>query len=177
MILRAERNVGVSKESASELLETSRAKYEAGYGTYKEIDGALKILTHSIDVRVQNLQAAQKSTCLDADLDFRSSLKVRGFSGNLAFSIPAKQLMIYTLTPNDNRPRNVDTLSGGEKSFSQMALLLATWKPMRSRIIALDEFDVFMDQVNRKMGTRLILEKLKNNSRTRNHHHHASRYW
>lgn len=166
MILRAERNVGVSKESASELLETSRAKYEAGYGTYKEIDGALKILTHSIDVRVQNLQAAQKSTCLDADLDFRSSLKVRGFSGNLAFSIPSKQLMIYTLTPNDNRPRNVDTLSGGEKSFSQMALLLATWKPMRSRIIALDEFDVFMDQVNRKMGTRLILEKLKNNSRT-----------
>lgn len=42
-----------------------------------------------------------------------------------------------------------------------MALLLATWRPMRSRIIALDEFDVFMDQVNRKIGSKLIVKKLK----------------
>ena len=47
-----------------------------------------------------------------------------------------------------------------------MALLLATWKPMRSRIIALDEFDVFMDQVNRKIGTALIVKKLKDSTRT-----------
>lgn len=47
-----------------------------------------------------------------------------------------------------------------------MALLLATWKPMRSRIIALDEFDVFMDQVNRKIGTALIVKKLKDTTRT-----------
>lgn len=166
MILRAERSVGVSQQKASELFERTRVKYKAGNDRYAEIGNALDMLRKSLDVRVQNLQAAQRSTCLDADLDFRASLKVRGFSGNLTFMVPTKQLMIYTLTPNDDRPRNVDTLSGGEKSFSQMALLLATWKPMRSRIIALDEFDVFMDQVNRKMGTRLILEKLKNNSRT-----------
>lgn len=166
MILKAEKSIGLSQEQASELFEKSREKYRAGRDRFTEIHEALKMLRNSIDVRGQNLQAAQRSTCLDADLDFRASLKVRGFSGNLAFSTPNKQLMIYTLTPNDDRPRNVDTLSGGEKSFSQMALLLATWKPMRSRIIALDEFDVFMDQVNRKMGTRLILEKLKDNSRT-----------
>lgn len=70
------------------------------------------------------------------------------------------------MTTNDEKARNVDTLSGGEKSFSQMALLLATWKPMRSRIIALDEFDVFMDQVNRKIGTTLIVKKLKDIART-----------
>lgn len=47
-----------------------------------------------------------------------------------------------------------------------MVLLVATWRPMRSRIIALDEFDVFMDQVNRKIGTALIVKKLKDSTRT-----------
>lgn len=37
---------------------------------------------------------------------------------------------------------------------------------MRSRIIALDEFDVFMDQVNRQIGTKLIMNKLSKESRT-----------
>lgn len=70
-------------------------------------------------------------------------------------------MSILILTPNDDRYREVSTFSGGEKSYSQMALLLATWRPMRSRIIALDEFDVFMDQVNRKIGSKLIVKKLK----------------
>lgn len=166
MILRAENKLGLSRQEVIEVFEKSRDKYKEGQEKYLEIDKALDMLYKSIQIRLQNLQSAQRTTCLDADLDFRASLRVRNFSGNLSFITSSKRLEIYILTSNDEKARNVDTLSGGEKSFSQMALLLATWKPMRSRIIALDEFDVFMDQVNRRIGTGLILKKLKDTART-----------
>ena len=166
LIKKAENNIGFSQEEIVTLFEKSREKYKESQEKYIEIDKALEMLYQSIQVRLQNLQSAQRTTCLDADLDFRASLRVRNFSGNLSFITDSKRLEIFILTTNDEKARNVDTLSGGEKSFSQMALLLATWKPMRSRIIALDEFDVFMDQVNRKIGTGLIIKKLKDIART-----------
>lgn len=166
LMQKAERRMGLPQEKVLEIYEKSRDKYREGQEKFLQMDGALEQLYNSIQVRLQNLQAAQRTTCLDADLDFRASLKVRNFNGNLSFITHSKRLEIFILTPNDEKARNVDTLSGGEKSFSQMALLLATWKPMRSRIIALDEFDVFMDQVNRQIGTKLILNKLKDIART-----------
>ncbi|QLG71584.1 hypothetical protein HG535_0B06290 [Zygotorulaspora mrakii] len=166
MILRAKKTMGLSQQEIVKLFENARDKYREGQERYSAIDKALNMLYKSIQERLQNLQSSRRTTCLDADLDFRSSLRVRNFSGNLNFDNPNKSLNIFILTSNDTKARNVDTLSGGEKSFSQMALLLATWKPMRSRIIALDEFDVFMDQVNRKIGTKLIMEKLKDSART-----------
>ncbi|CAI5092055.1 ANM_HP_G0212910.mRNA.1.CDS.1 [Saccharomyces cerevisiae] len=129
-----------------------------------EIDEALNRLHNSLKARDQNYKNAEKGTCFDADMDFLASLKVRKFSGNLSFIKDTKSLEIYILTTNDEKARNVDTLSGGEKSFSQMALLLATADAVKD--IALDEFDVFMDQVNRKIGTTLMSEKLKDIART-----------
>ncbi|EJS42609.1 rhc18p [Saccharomyces arboricola H-6] len=166
MIQKAEKSLGLSQEEVIELFEKCRNKYKEGQKKYVEIDEALNRLHNSLKARDQNYKNAEKGTCFDADMDFRASLKVRKFSGNLSFIKDTKSLEIYILTTNDEKARNVDTLSGGEKSFSQMALLLATWKPMRSRIIALDEFDVFMDQVNRKIGTTLIVKKLKDTART-----------
>lgn len=165
-ILAAEQSLGVSHAEAVRIFEKNREAYKIGQERYSKVEEALRMLENSINQRLQNFKLAQRMTCFDADFDFRASLKVRKFSGNLSFSNEQKTLDIFILTPNDEIPRKVDNLSGGEKSFSQMALLLATWKPMRSRIIALDEFDVFMDQVNRKIGTSLIVKKLKDNPRT-----------
>ncbi len=49
----------------------------------------------------QNYKNAEKGTCFDADMDFRASLKVRKFSGNLSFIKDTKSLEIYILTTND----------------------------------------------------------------------------
>lgn len=60
--------------------------------------------------------------------------------------------------------RDPRSLSGGEKSFSQIAFLLAVWKAMGSKIRGLDEFDVFMDEVNRKVSMKLMIEAVKDSS-------------
>ncbi|KAJ3416307.1 Structural maintenance of chromosomes protein 6 [Chytridiales sp. JEL 0842] len=53
------------------------------------------------------------------------------------------------------------TLSGGEKSFSTVCLLLSLWESMGNPFRALDEYDVFMDAVNRKISTKMMIENAR----------------
>ncbi|KAI9179160.1 Structural maintenance of chromosomes protein 6 [Blastocladiella emersonii ATCC 22665] len=57
--------------------------------------------------------------------------------------------------------RSIRTYSGGEKSFSTVCLLLALWDAMPSPIRCLDEFDVYMDEVNRRMAMQLLMGAAK----------------
>lgn len=49
-------------------------------------------------------------------------------------------------------------LSGGEKSLVTSCLLLALWECVESPLRCLDEFDVFMDGVNRKTILKMLIE-------------------
>ncbi|SCV05937.1 LANO_0H18470g1_1 [Lachancea nothofagi CBS 11611] len=165
-IQRAESRVGLSQDQVVELFEKAKLKYKSAEKRYAEMDNVIIQLNNSINRRLQSLNYGKTDTCGTADTDFKQSLRFRNYSGGLNFDFNKRTLNMFVKTPNDDQPRNVDTFSGGEKSFSQIALLLATWRPMRSRILALDEFDVFMDQVNREIGTRLIMRKLFDDNRT-----------
>lgn len=62
------------------------------------------------------------------------------------------------ITRRNGSGLNTKSLSGGEKSFSQICLLLAMWEAMGSPLRCLDEFDVFMDAVNRNLSVKMIIE-------------------
>ena len=64
----------------------------------------------------------------------------------------------------DDDGRDPGALSGGEKSFSQICLLLALWEDSRSPFRALDEFDVFMDAVNRRLAMKLLIDYARGHS-------------
>lgn len=165
-IKRAENSFGISEEKVVQLFNESRAKYKDASTRLESLQTDLVQLQEAIKKRVWKYNLNFSQTILEANMDFIGSLKMRKLTGKLFFKKEQHSLEIYVSTPGDITERSVDTLSGGEKSYSQMALLLATWEPTRSRIIALDEFDVYMDQVNRKIGTGLIVSKLKDKIRT-----------
>lgn len=121
---------------------------------YKEMDSELRIrykfLTTTIELNIHN-----------ALRTFENCLELRGFKGQLSFVHSKKELKLLAKTRNDLEQRSMESLSGGEKSYAQIALLLSIWKVMDSRVRGLDEFDVFMDSVNRSISIRLLLRELR----------------
>ena len=53
------------------------------------------------------------------------------------------------------------TLSGGEKSYSTISLVLALWSQIHPPFRILDEFDVFMDSLNRRIALDQIISYAK----------------
>ena len=54
------------------------------------------------------------------------------------------------------------TLSGGEKSFAAVALVLALWDVIKCPFRILDEFDVFMDHMNREATLEIMSKYITN---------------
>ncbi|KAJ3276811.1 Structural maintenance of chromosomes protein 6 [Terramyces sp. JEL0728] len=100
---------------------------------------------------------------------FAELIRKRGYRGVLSLDHAACTLSLNVDVENtgkvddledeiDNDPR---ALSGGEKSYATVCLLLALWEAMASPFRALDEFDVFMDAVNRRLAMKLMIDNAR----------------
>ncbi|KAJ2999294.1 Structural maintenance of chromosomes protein 6 [Globomyces sp. JEL0801] len=102
---------------------------------------------------------------------FAELIKKRGYRGVLELDHDQETLHLKVDVNNNGLERSqsaddVDkrdpkTLSGGEKSYSTVCLLLALWESMSSPFRALDEFDVYMDAVNRRLAIGLMVENAR----------------
>lgn len=96
-----------------------------------------------------------------ARFTFSYLLSERQFRGRVLLCHSAKELDINVepdLSRVSDAGRQTKTLSGGEKSFSTICLLLSIWEAMGSPIRCLDEFDVFMDSVNRATSMTMMIQ-------------------
>jgi len=64
---------------------------------------------------------------------------------------------IFRNTDGDSVGTDINSLSGGEKSYAQMCLIASLWENMNPPFRALDEWDVFLDNINRKQISRTLL--------------------
>ncbi|KAJ2878869.1 Structural maintenance of chromosomes protein 6, partial [Coemansia aciculifera] len=62
--------------------------------------------------------------------------------------------------------KDAKSLSGGEKSFTTICLLLSLWETMNCPVRALDEFDVFMDAANRAIAMRMMIDSARSKNNT-----------
>ncbi|KAI9738343.1 MAG: Structural maintenance of chromosomes protein 6 [Cirrosporium novae-zelandiae] len=89
------------------------------------------------------------------------ALSNRAYRGKMLVDHNKRELDIH-VEPDETKEggggRDTKTLSGGEKSFSTICLLLSLWEAMGAPIRGLDEFDVFMDAANRKVSLGMIVE-------------------
>lgn len=93
-------------------------------------------------------------------------LQNRGFSGSLHFDHNAQTLKLRVQTGDTDTSHDKDpkVLSGGEKSFATICLLLSLWEAIGCPIRCLDEFDVFMDAVNRQVSMKMIVRGIMTNA-------------
>jgi len=66
--------------------------------------------------------------------------------------------IFFTSEDGEIMKKDLATLSGGEKSYIQMCLILSIWDGLQCPFRGLDEWDVYLDQVNRKKISNELLK-------------------
>ena len=61
-------------------------------------------------------------------------------------------------TDESTQTKDVKALSGGERSFTTLSLLLAIGESLETPFRVMDEFDVFLDPVARKLALKTLIE-------------------
>lgn len=149
-------------EQAFRDYQMKKKQYDQLCALLHEMERSSILLQDCIISRRRKWKKFLKSISMRTNLLFVGYLSQKGFKGSLEFDHNAGHLNIH-ISPesnNDKRIPNADTstLSGGERSFSTVCLLLSLWDIMESPFKAMDEFDVFMDPVNRRISTELIIK-------------------
>eukprot|EP00301_Raphidiophrys_heterophryoidea_P007720 c12951_g1_i3.p1 GENE.c12951_g1_i3~~c12951_g1_i3.p1 ORF type:complete len:1060 (+),score=306.62 c12951_g1_i3:276-3182(+) len=92
---------------------------------------------------------------------FAKMLSQRGFQGSLEFNHDKTTLHMnvnVSKTAENTSKHSSKSLSGGERSYSTLAFLIALWQSMDCPFRILDEFDVFMDQVVRLVALEILVK-------------------
>ncbi|XP_051143758.1 structural maintenance of chromosomes protein 6B [Andrographis paniculata] len=92
---------------------------------------------------------------------FNGHLKNKGISGQIKVDYEEQTLSIEVKMPQDassSTVRDTRGLSGGERSFSTLCFALALHEMTEAPFRAMDEFDVFMDAVSRKISLDALVD-------------------
>jgi len=97
-------------------------------------------LYRSLLGRKERFKLIRQSICVKARELFSHLLTLRGFHGKLMIDHKKCEMRIK-VSPGSGKGTRKDprSLSGGEKSFAQVCMLLAVWEAMGSPLRALDE--------------------------------------
>ncbi|XP_010148550.1 PREDICTED: structural maintenance of chromosomes protein 6-like, partial [Eurypyga helias] len=97
---------------------------------------------------------------LRCKLSFDRLLCIRACSGKILFDHKNETLSITVQPREEDKSalNDVRSLSGGERSFSTVCFILSLWSITESPFRCLDEFDVCMDMVNRRIAVDMILK-------------------
>lgn len=100
---------------------------------------------------------------IEAAMLFREYTSINGYEGHLEFDHEGKKIHLGMRVHNAEFCGSKSTLSGGERSYAGICFLLSLWKSFRCPVKILDEFDVFMDSVNRKAAIKILFDFFKQN--------------
>jgi len=154
------KKVGADDRDINEAFERAIQVYDSAKIHYDHMQELLQTLKESFASRMKQFRQFQKFISARSRINFNYLLSERAFRGKLTIDHRAKKLDVHVEpdeTSKNAKGRQAKTLSGGEKSFSSICLLLSLWEAMGAPLRCLDEFDVYMDDVNRDVSTRMIV--------------------
>ncbi|KAG5927340.1 hypothetical protein E4U42_002339 [Claviceps africana] len=154
-----EARLGATEQQIYSRADEAKSKYDDFMRQIQDVDETVKSLKHAIAARLNLWRQFQRQISARIRIQFNYLLSERGFRGKIDLDHRNRRVNIH-IEPDETRRsstgRNTKTLSGGEKSFSSICMLLSVWEAIGSPIRCLDEFDVFMDNVNRAISTNML---------------------
>ncbi|THH19093.1 hypothetical protein EW146_g2017 [Bondarzewia mesenterica] len=153
-----EKRHGASVEEMTIEVNRAQAAYETAQKDLKSM--ALK---RSLRIRFNKWYDFRRHIAFRCKVVFQYHLSNRGYFGKVLFNHQDGTLQLKVQTDEQHgtqgsRDKDPRSLSGGEKSFATICLLLAMWESIGSPIRCLDEFDVFMDAVNRRISMKMMID-------------------
>ncbi|EKV16721.1 DNA repair protein Rad18, putative [Penicillium digitatum PHI26] len=152
--------LGSSREEIAADATRTAATYDRALQQLEQFSALSQALKDTLQNRKKRWEIFRSHISSRAKAQFTYLLSERSFRGRLLADHTNKLLDLQVepdITKDDSTGRGAKTLSGGEKSFSQVCLLLSLWEAMGSPIRCLDEFDVYMDHINRKMAIDMLM--------------------
>ncbi|XP_049508446.1 structural maintenance of chromosomes protein 6 isoform X1 [Panthera uncia] len=141
--------------------------YQEARETYLDLDNKVRTLKRFIKLleeimthRYKTYQQFRRCLTLRCKLYFDNLLSQRAYCGKMNFDHKNETLSISVQPGEGNRAafNDMRALSGGERSFSTVCFILSLWSIAESPFRCLDEFDVYMDMVNRRIAMDMILK-------------------
>ncbi|XP_048603171.1 structural maintenance of chromosomes protein 6A-like isoform X2 [Brassica napus] len=131
-------------------LEEKEHKIGRKRKTYKSFREKLKVCKDAVDSRWKKLQLNKYDTASMLTWGFNKRLGKKGISGQIKVKMPQDATR--------SGVRDTRGLSGGERSFSTLGFTLALHDMTEAPVRAMDEFDVFMDAVSRKISLDTLVD-------------------
>ncbi|XP_071837915.1 structural maintenance of chromosomes protein 6-like isoform X2 [Apostichopus japonicus] len=146
--------------------EYDRAKesYEEARRQIEKLKSIIKILDEMLQVRKAGHLQIRASTSANFRMRFIDLMHIRKMECKLRVN-HQNETIDFEVQPTEghkqSKSKDMRALSGGERSFSTVCFIMALWESMDAPFRALDEFDVFMDMINRKIVMELLLQVAK----------------
>lgn len=140
---------GRTKVLVQNELKSCTNEFENSLNEFKIVS---KNLTHDrqdYEARLQKWFKIRRQSSMLVARNFDRYMQSKGLSGNVRFDHEQKTLQLITQTDNSDeltQCQDVRQLSGGERSFTTLCLLMALGHVIESPFRVMDEYDVFLDQ-------------------------------
>lgn len=170
----AERRIQEEKERRNTMDETRVEAYEkfvrakeqlaSKLQQKEEIDATSEKLKIDITRRQRLWKQFRQHIAHTTAQRFDEILNSKGSSGTIEFDHPLGQLHLCVQIDSmdaNSQQNDLKALSGGEKSFTNIALLLGLGESLETPFRVLDEFDVFLDPVSRKLAIEHLIKIAK----------------
>ncbi|KND02887.1 DNA repair protein SMC6 [Spizellomyces punctatus DAOM BR117] len=166
-----------SRDDVYHAYVTKKAAYAAAKREIQNTELLIREVKNSLQSRLNSWSSFRHYISIRAKTLFAELMRKRGYRGRLVLDHHGRSLELKVQKQDDggtadgrtasstSKDKDPRALSGGEKSFSTVCLLLALWESMGSPFRALDEFDVFMDAVNRRVSMKAMIDNAREQDR------------
>ncbi|NXU43561.1 SMC6 protein, partial [Drymodes brunneopygia] len=159
--INSESNHRGNREEIIQQFHYAKERYEDASNKVKNLRRFIAVLDEVMSERLKAYQQFLRTLSMRCKLHFEHLLRVRGCSGHIIFDHKNETLSITVQPREEEKAARSDlrSLSGGERSFSTVCFILSLWNISESPFRCMDEFDVYMDMVNRRIAIDMILER------------------
>lgn len=139
--------------------EDAKRKYDRLEQTINSSRGPCDRLNAGRKKRVRMLKTTSAAVEKEVSHRFNYHMGKKGHAGQVKVDFMNAELLLdVKMNGGGQTVKDTRSMSGGERSYATLALTLALGENVESPFRAMDEFDVFMDAVNRKISMDALIE-------------------